>query len=94
VLKVARCKDARQRRSEGIRTVHLGRTRGRDRRDLAKSKVRRVKAQGFGVKGREAAKRREDHSHPYEEDRWQRSERSRELGSSLIDSPRIGYYKS
>jgi hypothetical protein len=39
---------------EKIRTVHLGRTRGRDRRDLVNSGVRRIKAQVLGVQSREA----------------------------------------
>jgi hypothetical protein len=99
VFKVARREDARQRSGEKIRTVHLGRTRGRDRRDLANSGVRRIKAQVLGVqsreaRGREAAKWREDQDRPSGKDAWQRSERSRELGGSQDKGPSIGCSKS
>jgi hypothetical protein len=58
-----------------------------------------VKAQVLGIqsreaRGREAAKEREDRSRPSEEDRWREIERSRELGSSQVESPNIGYSKS
>jgi hypothetical protein len=58
-----------------------------------------VRTQVLGVKsretrGREAAKWREAVSRPSGEDRWQRSGRSRELGSSQGESPSIGYSKS
>jgi hypothetical protein len=60
VLKVARREDARRRSGEKIRTVHLGRTRGRDRRDLANLGVRKIKAKYwvFKVARREDARRR------------------------------------
>jgi hypothetical protein len=69
VLKFARHEDARWRSGEKIRTIHLGRTRGRDQRDLMNLGVRRVKAQILGVQsheaqGREAAKWREIYSYP------------------------------
>jgi hypothetical protein len=69
VFKVARREVAKQRSGEKIRTVHLGRTRGRDRRDLVNSGVRRIKAQVLGVqsreaRGREVAKWREIYSRP------------------------------
>jgi hypothetical protein len=61
VLKVVRREDTRQRSGEKIRTVHMGRMRGRDRRDLANSGVRRIKAQVLGVQSRGArTARRED----------------------------------
>jgi hypothetical protein len=74
-------------------------TGGKRSRDLANSGVRRVKAQVLGVqsreaRGREATKEREDHSHPSEEDRWREIVRSRELGSSQVENPNIGYSKS
>jgi hypothetical protein len=58
-----------------------------------------VKAQVLGiqsreVRGREAAKEREDCSRPYEEDKWQEIERSHELRSSQGESPNSGYSKS
>jgi hypothetical protein len=45
--------------------------------DLANSGVRRLKTQVLGVLSHEAAKWREDRSHPSKEDRWQRSMISR-----------------
>jgi hypothetical protein len=56
------------RAEEKIRTVHLGRMRGRDQRDLANSGVHRIKAQVLGVQSREArgceaTKWREIYSH-------------------------------
>jgi hypothetical protein len=54
---------------ERIRAIHLKRTGGRDREDLANLRVRRVNAQVFGAKsretrGRKAAKWREAVSRP------------------------------
>jgi hypothetical protein len=46
------------------------------------------------ARGREATKEREDRSRPSEEDRWREIEGSRELGSSQVESPNIGYSKS
>ena len=98
MFKVARHEDARRRSGEKIRSVHIGRTRGRDRRDLANSGVRKIKAQVLGVqsreaRGREATKWREDQDHPSGKDVWQRSERSRELGGSQDKGPSIGCSK-
>jgi hypothetical protein len=42
----------------------------------------------------QAAKRREDRDRPSEEDRWQRSRRSCELGSSQVEGPSVGCPKS
>ena len=69
MFKVVRHEDARRRSGEKIRTIHLGRMRGRDRRDLVNSRVHRIKAQVLGVqireaRGREAAKWREIYSRP------------------------------
>jgi hypothetical protein len=57
MLKVTRREVVKQRSGEKIRTIHLGRTRGRDQRDLANSGVRRIKAQVLGVQSREARTR-------------------------------------
>jgi hypothetical protein len=84
----------KQRSGEKIRTVHLGRTHGRDRRDLVNSGVRRIKAQVLGVQSHEAAKWREDQEFPSRKDVWQRSERSRELEGSQDKGPSIGFSKS
>jgi hypothetical protein len=54
VLKVTRHEVAKRRSDEKIRTIHLGRTCGRDRRDLVNSGVRRIRAQVLGVQSREA----------------------------------------
>jgi hypothetical protein len=81
------------------RAIHLGRTHGRDRRDLANSGVHRINAQVLGVqsceaRGREAAKWREDQGRPSGKDAWQRLERSRKLGGSQDKGPSIGCSKS
>jgi hypothetical protein len=91
VFKVARREDARQRSSEKIRTVHLGRTHGRDQRDLVNSGVRRIKAQVLGVqsreaRGREAVKWREIYSRP---SGGTGGERSRDLVNSEVRRLRV-----
>jgi hypothetical protein len=89
VFKVARREDARRRSGEKIRTVHLGRTRGRDRRDLANSGVRRIKAQVLGVQSREArgeVKWREIYSRP---SGGTGGERSRDLVNSGVRRLRV-----
>jgi hypothetical protein len=91
VFKVMRRKDARRRSGEKIRTVHLGRTCGKDRRDLANLGVHRIKAQVLGVqiheaRGREAAKWREIYSHP---SGGTGGERSRDLTNSRVHRLRV-----
>jgi hypothetical protein len=54
VLKVVRHEVAKRRSDKKIRTIHLGRTRGRDQRDLANLGVHRIKAQVLGVQSHEA----------------------------------------
>jgi hypothetical protein len=91
VLKVARREVAKKRSGEKIRTVHLGRTGGRDRRDLTNSGVCRIKAQVLGVqsreaRGREAAKWQEIYSHP---SGGTGGERSRDLVNSGVHRLRV-----
>jgi hypothetical protein len=98
VLKVARREVAKQRSGEKIRTIHLGRTRGRDRRDLTRRTsqggvggVCRIKAQVLGVqsreaRGREAAKWREIYSRP---SGGTGGERSRDLANSGVRRLRV-----
>jgi hypothetical protein len=69
VSKVARHEDVKRRSGEKIKTVHLGRTHGKDRRYLTNSGIRRIKAQVVGVqsreaRGREVEKWREIYSRP------------------------------
>jgi hypothetical protein len=89
-------------------TVHLGRTHGRDRRDLANSGVHRIKAQVLGVQSREARGREARRSEGRVAEIGSRNssiwvfkgqvardrEISGELGSSQVESPNIGYSKS
>jgi hypothetical protein len=91
VLKVARCEVAKQRSGEKIRTIHLGRMRGRDQRYLANSGVRRIKTQVLGVqsrevRGREVAKWREIYSRP---SGGTGGERSRDLTNSGVRRLRV-----
>ena len=91
MFKVARREDARQRSGDKMRTVHLGRTHGRDRKDLANSGVRMIKAQVLGVqsrkaRGREAAKWQDIYSRP---SGGTGGERSRDLANSGIRRLRV-----
>jgi hypothetical protein len=91
VSKVARCEDARRRSGEKIRTVHLGRTRGRDQSDLTNLGIRRIKAQVVGVqsreaRGREPTKWQEIYSHP---SGGTGGERSRDFTNSGVHRLRV-----
>jgi hypothetical protein len=94
VLKFAKREVAKRRSGKKIRTVHLGRKRGRDQRDIVNSRVCRVKDRILGVQSREAVKWREYQDDPSGKDAWHRSERSCELGGSQDKGPSIGYSKS
>ena len=91
MFKVTRHEDASQKSGEKIRTIHLGRTRGRDQRDLMNSGVRRIKAQVLGVqsreaRGHEAMKWREIYSRP---SGGTDGERSRDLANSGVCRLRV-----
>jgi hypothetical protein len=81
-----RREDARQRSGENTRTVHLGRTHGRDHRDLVNSGVCRIKAQVLGVQSREAEKWQEIYSCP---SGGTGGERSRDLMNSGVHRLRV-----
>jgi hypothetical protein len=81
----------RRRSGEKIRTVHLGRMHGRDRRDILNSGVRRIKAQVLHVqsrevRGHEETKWREIYSRP---SRRTGGERSRDIANLGVHRLRV-----